>query len=45
MQVLKTFIVAAPFNVFAFLSFALPERWCENPIHCEIGMFKAFGNF
>lgn len=44
-HVFATFMFGADFKVFGFLSFALPDKWCENPTHWEIGIFKAFGNF
>lgn len=45
MQVSYTFIFDAAFKFFGFLSFALPDKWCENATHWEIGIFNAFGNF
>jgi hypothetical protein len=45
MQVLNTRMFGAAFMVFGFLSFVEPDKCWLKAMHCEMGMFKAFGNF
>ena len=45
MQVFWTFILPADFKVLGFLSLAVPDKWWEKATHCEMGIFKALGNF